>query len=269
MRRPAGDADNQTRCRAHENARRNCWERSSERSAAGLDVIAACLVRSGANPARAVKLSPGQRRRCRDHSQPRLTDPTAPSGKTKCMRGRRAAQRTCPRDSRRTRLGSPPTSAGCGRQVDSWVRPSAGQYRWAGRTDAETPGCPPATGRPSPDSHPDGVRRQATVWQAARDPVGRRIATGCPPPWNLGPTTSRRPAGGGRRPRRRTQRHHPGNPAKLLLSDEGVRGANAIIGRVPLPARSRATAVGRASTSTLAPDAPGRGSVVPAAAQSL
>ena len=198
--RPAARAVRRTTCRAHENARRNCWERRSERSAAGLDVIAACLVRSGANPARAVKLSPDQRRRCRDHSQPRLTDPTAPSGKTKCMRRRRATQATYPPDSARTRSCSPPTWPGCGRSVDSRVRPLPGQHRWAGpprRRLAETPAVgrgQSAAGYPSPGSHPDGVRRLAAVFEASRNPAVRRIVTGCPSRGNQEPTTWRRPA---------------------------------------------------------------------------
>jgi hypothetical protein len=49
---------------------------------ADVDVISTCLVLTGAADAEAVRLKRWLRRRCGDCSLPRLTVPTAPSGKT-------------------------------------------------------------------------------------------------------------------------------------------------------------------------------------------
>ncbi len=50
--------------------------------ATGVDVIAAGRSRSSVRPVRTVRSDPSGRWRCEDHSPPRLTVPTAPSGKT-------------------------------------------------------------------------------------------------------------------------------------------------------------------------------------------
>jgi len=103
----------------HGNARRNQPGAVSTPRWTSLDVIAAGLPRIGGRPEPCGEArSRPDRRRCGDRSSPRLTVPTAPSGKTYLTGAPAGPQRPYPRDSQCSCNIHPRIRKVCGRNVD-------------------------------------------------------------------------------------------------------------------------------------------------------
>jgi hypothetical protein len=115
---PTYDLDR--RCRGgHGNARRNQPGAVSTPRWTSLDVIAAGLPRIGGRPEPCGEArSRPDRRRCVDRSSPRLTVPTAPSGKTYLTGTQAGPQQPYPRDSQWSCNIHPRIRKVCGRNVD-------------------------------------------------------------------------------------------------------------------------------------------------------
>ena len=106
-----------------ENARRNQPGAIATLGQTSFDVISAGLSRIGGrpDPCREARFR-SDRRRCGDRSSPRLTVPTAPSGKTYITGGPARRQRPYPRMSMSRCRFHPRSSRDCGRNVDASTR---------------------------------------------------------------------------------------------------------------------------------------------------
>jgi hypothetical protein len=106
-----------------ENARRNQPGAVATTGETSFDVISASLAQIGGRPDPCGEARfRSDRRRCGDRSSPRLTVPTAPSGKTYITGGPARQQRPYPRMSRSKGRFHPRISHDCGRNVDAWRR---------------------------------------------------------------------------------------------------------------------------------------------------